>query len=395
MAGYIGKVQINSDDAVLIGSTLYGICKSSIGSTTKTVVGGTNGDDNSGKFINNNYDNLIQGSTIHVKFVNGNSANSGLTLQVGTTTAKDVVGSCICPPGTIISFTLDENEKWVVNDNVDNDTTYTFSEGTTNGAFNVSVNGSSTTAINIHGLGTAAYKSSTTAISNMSNDDEFPTAATVYSYVQAQTGGLAGLTGAMHFRGIATTAVTDGGYEDPVISTYSFGTNGANAVAGDVVIYNQQEYVWTADGTNGNWELLGDEGSYALKSNTDTITEVSSFTANTLPTLSITAVTASNVNVTPGSAASLSTTGITIPNVTQAGIATTASVTAGILTITLGQNTTLGTAFSVTSVTDFTANTPTSITATEVTIGSASGWNAGTAASLGTHDTTVVVPGGS
>lgn len=41
------------------------------------------------------------------------------------------------------------------------DTTYTFSEGTTNGKFNVSVNGGTATPVTVHGLGTAAYTAST------------------------------------------------------------------------------------------------------------------------------------------------------------------------------------------------------------------------------------------
>jgi len=65
MPSYIGKVQISGGDPVLIGSTLYGICTTAANEVAKTV--GTT-DNNSGKFINNSYDNLIQGTTIHVKF---------------------------------------------------------------------------------------------------------------------------------------------------------------------------------------------------------------------------------------------------------------------------------------------------------------------------------------
>lgn len=389
MAGYIGKVQIGSNTAVLIGSTLYGISTSDANNPVKTVV---SSDDNSGKFINNNYDNLIQGTTIHVKFTKGNTATSSITLQVGTTNqAKAVDGKFICDAGAIISFTLDENEHWVVND-VDNDTQYTFSEGTTNGAFNVSVNGATATTINIHGLGNAAYMGSTTALSSASTNDEFATAASVYSYVQQQTGGLAGLTGAMHFRGIATSAITDGGTESPTISGYDFGTNGANAIAGDVVVYSDKEYVWTADGTNGHWELLGDEGSYALKSSTAAAVNTVTFTANTVPTLTTATVTASKVTITSGTAASLQTTAVSIPNITQAGTPTTASVSGGILMINSGTATVLGTAISVTSVQSFTANSPTVITTTDVVIGSVSNWDAGSAASLTATTTAVVVP---
>lgn len=376
MASYIGKVQIGSNDPVLVGSTLYGICRTAIGVAAKTVI---STDDNSGKFINNNYDNLIQGTTIHVKFINGNSVASNVTLQVGTIqTAQDVVGTCTCPAGTIISFTLDENQKWVVNDNVDTNTEYVFKT-----AYNASTN----KALTESDIAAAATKGVVTDIANNSTSADLPTTAAVASYVQSLTGGLSGLTGAMHFRGIATQAVTDGGTENPTITNYDFGTNGSSAVAGDVVIYQNKEYVWTGSA----WELLGDEGSYALKSNTDTITEVSSFTANTLPQLTVTPVSIPNVT-DAGSAPSLTVTSVSIPNVTDAGSATTASVAAGILNITIGAAPTLGTDISVGSASGWSAGSAPTL-GTAISVGSASGWNAGSQASLTTNDTTVVVPG--
>ncbi len=69
---------------------------------------------------------------------------------------------------------------------------------------------------------------------------------------------ISGLTGAMHFLGVSTTAITDGGTQNPTIGGNSITTK----TAGDVVIYGDQEYVWS---TTNKWELLGDEGSYALK----------------------------------------------------------------------------------------------------------------------------------
>lgn len=86
------------------------------------------------------------------------------------------------------------------------------------------------------------------------------TAAATKKYVDDKT---AGLTGAMHFIGISTTAITDGGTENPTINN----TTITEKVAGDVVLYKDgtkpigQEYVWTGTA----WELLGDEGSYAIK----------------------------------------------------------------------------------------------------------------------------------
>ncbi len=387
MASYIGKVQIAngaSSTTALVGSTLYGICGTAANVAIKDITAETNGVSTpiTGDYVNTSYDNLIRGSTIHIKFVNGNTVTSGASLKVGTlTSTQNVVGNFVCPANTIISFTLDENQEWVVNDNVDTNTEYVFKS-----AYNASTN----RVLGEADVGDAAEKDVVTDIANNSTSTDLPTTSAVVSYVQSMTGGLAGLTGAMHFRGVATTAVTDGGHEDPTITDYNFGTNGANAVAGDVVLWQQKEFVWTGS----VWELLGDEGSYALKSNTDTITEVGVFTKNTLPTLDVTPTDVSKVTVTPGSAASLTTNNVNIPNVTNAGTPTEASVTAGVLNISIGSAPTIAASpITVKEVGTFTENTPTAVAATTVSVGSAANWNAGTQANLTTNDTIVVVPG--
>lgn len=376
MASYIGKVQLNGANDALVGSTMYGICKTAAATELKTV---TTTDDSSGKFINANFDSLVQGITIYVKFVNGNSASgNNVKLQVGSTTAQPVKGNFICEAGSIIGFTLDETEEqnWVVNSE---GTTYTFAEGSTNGTISVAQAGGTATDVRVKGLKNYVYNDLVTDIANNTTSTDAPTAGAVAAYVATLTGGLAGISGAMHFRGIATVAVTDGGTENPTIQNYDF----SQAVAGDVVLYGQQEYVWTGS----RWELLGDESSYALKSSTDTITEVSSFTA---PSLTVTPTDTSKVTVTDGSAASLTTNDVQIPNVTAAGSATTASVSAGILNITIGAAPTIAaTPITVKEVGVFTANTPTAVTAQTVSVGSASNWNAG---ALNTNNTTVVVP---
>jgi len=177
------------------------------------------------------------------------------------------------------------------------------------------------------------------------------------------------LTGAMHFKGVSTTAITDGGTEDPTIG----GTVVTTKAAGDVVVYGDQEYVWS---TTNKWELLGDEGSYALKSKTDKAIKSLGFTANTKPTLTITDKSIPNVtNV--GTAPSLTITEKNIPNVTGVGSITTAEVTNGTLLITLGSTPTLGTAIKVGSASGWSAGTTPTL-GTAISVGSASGWNAGT-----------------
>ena len=74
----------------------------------------------------------------------------------------------------------------------------------------------------------------------------------IKAYVDAA---VAALAGAMHFIGDATVPIT--GAVDPQIVDYDF----SKARPGDVVLYEQKEYVWTGSG----WRLLGDESSYAIK----------------------------------------------------------------------------------------------------------------------------------
>ena len=74
-----------------------------------------------------------------------------------------------------------------------------------------------------------------------------------------------GITGALVYTGISTTVITDGGSENPTINGETISTDDLDK--GSIVLYKNQnaniyqEFLWTGD----SWELLGDEGSYALK----------------------------------------------------------------------------------------------------------------------------------
>ena len=84
----------------------------------------------------------------------------------------------------------------------------------------------------------------------------FATVGAIIDYITLMT---AGLTGAMHFIGETSVSISPtNNHADPRISGYNF----RNAQPGDVILANNsQEYVWTG----GEWRLLGDEGSYAIK----------------------------------------------------------------------------------------------------------------------------------
>lgn len=66
-----------------------------------------------------------------------------------------------------------------------------------------------------------------------------------------------GLTGALVFLGTTTTNIVDASTTNPI----TVGGKSVTAINGNVVLYGNQEYMWN----NTFWELLGDEGSYALK----------------------------------------------------------------------------------------------------------------------------------
>lgn len=103
----------------------------------------------------------------------------------------------------------------------------------------------------------AAANIATGAIADASTDNSLVTAAQVATYVGNKT---AGLSGAMHFLGVSTTAIKDG---DAVGAITVDGKTVTPAV-GDVVLYNNKEFVCTSTA----WEELGDEGSYVLKTQT-------------------------------------------------------------------------------------------------------------------------------
>ncbi len=343
---YIGAVQIDSGDQILIGSTLFGTCATGASTAAKQVTLAS-------------FDQLLNGVTVYVKFTVGNTVATGVTLKVNTTDALSVTGNCICEANEVIAFTYENisgNRYWRSNHNI-------------GGAMPLS-GGTFTGPVTLSGVPTSNLEAATKG------------------YVDSKVQGLDGLTNAMHFKGISTTEITNGGTQNPTIEGNVITTK----EAGDVVLYSQKEYVWNGS----SWQLLGDEGSYALKSSTDTVTEVTNFTKNTLPTLTVTETETSKVTVTNGSAASLTTNDVNIPNVTSAGSATTASVSGGVLNILTGSAPVIAqTPITVKEVDTFTANTPTAVNATTVTVGSASGWSQGTQANLSTNDVTVVVPNNS
>lgn len=415
MASYIGQVTIGST-TYPVGSMLYGVCETAAATAAKTVTLAA-------------FDTLATGITVHVKFTNANSASSP-TLKVGGTDAKSITnpgGNMSWTANSVIAFTYD-GTNWVMNR--DSNTTYStltqaivdtgtettgklvtakiikdtvtkaiealdgtvsgtpgaaktltaFSE--TDGKVSATFGDISIKKSQVSDLGTigaAAAKGVDTTIADGSTSANLPTSAAVASYVD---GKMSGLTGGMHFKGTTTTAITDGATTKPIkINNADY-----TPEAGDVVLYNSAEFLWTGTA----WEILGDEGSYALKTNTETVIKTATLTKNTLPTLTIDEKTIPNVTAV-GTAPKLTVTETTIPNVTSAGSAASFTVSGGTLTLTAGSAPTLGTAIKVGSASGWSAGTVPTL-GTAIKVGSASGWNAGSQASLATTNATVVKP---
>lgn len=432
-AGLIEKVQIGTQGvAHSIASTAYGECNTPAATQVKVV--------NMTGFV------LQKGVTVHVKFIENNTSSSAPQLNVngtgakpiklyGTTDAGTANETTGWQAGAVISFTYD-GTYWVRDQGYNTNTTYTIKD-TYSGTDGNPISGKGVKAAletldvnNISGFGadktlsalsetdgkiSASFQSIQIAESQVTNlttdlgnkmpksggqftgDVSFasgktltvntPTAdghAATKKYVDDKT---AALTGAMHMIGSTSTALTDGATTATLVAkTTGSLSKTTGFIAGDVVLYGDKEFVWTG----ATWELLGDEGSYALKSNTDTAIKTLGFTTNTKPTLTITSTDIPNVtNV--GTAPSLTITSTDIPNVTAVGSVTEAEVNNGTLLITIGQTPTLGTKITVGSASGWSAgSTPT--LGTKITVGSASGWNAGTQASVNPTSIDVVVP---
>ena len=204
---YIAEVQIDSGSMLPVGSSLYGICSVTAGAYEKTVA-------------LSNFDTLINGVTVHVKFTNGNSAplinplnnSENLTLKVGTTLAQQISnpgGNINWSSGAVISFTYDENaHQWIANDSDSGQAITIQNTYSANSTDAISGKG---VADALDDLGDAAQKGvinniiETGTNANKTSTD-LPTTNAITQYIDGKT---AGLTGAMHFAGITSSTIED------------------------------------------------------------------------------------------------------------------------------------------------------------------------------------------
>lgn len=130
MATYVGKIKVDGTNELPIGSTLYGTCGTAAATAAKVVTMA-------------NFDQLITGVTIHVKFTYSNTV-ANPTLNVNSTGAKTIYRYGTTAPsttaktswnaGAVVSFTYD-GTYWQMNDWLNDDTNTT--TGTTYAAASV------------------------------------------------------------------------------------------------------------------------------------------------------------------------------------------------------------------------------------------------------------------
>ena len=131
----------------------------------------------------------------------------------------------------------------------DNNTTYTFAEGTTNGAFSVTPSGGSAQSVKVHGLGTAAYKA----------DTYFATAESV-STIESS------LEGAVE-AGIADLDTTVSGMAAGKTLKTLTQTNGKIAATFQDISIAQSQVSGLTAALNGKQDNLSFEGTYNASTN--------------------------------------------------------------------------------------------------------------------------------
>ena len=225
-------------------------------------------------FTANSSTNVNADITVPTK-VSELSNDSGYTTNTGTVTSVAVKLNGTVKGTVTTSGTID------LGDIVDTNTTYSIEEGTGNTVKLTGSDGSTQTRTidNVANATKASQDASGNVITETyatKNDigtgiltiktegtskGTFNANQTTNSEINITASDL-GLSGAMKFLGISTTAITDGSTTNPI----TIDSKSVTAVAGNVVLYGSKEFVWTGS----LWEELGDEGSHALKSITIT-----------------------------------------------------------------------------------------------------------------------------
>lgn len=428
----IQDVQIGDQSPARLASSAYGICDSAAADTIKVV-------EMTGF-------QLMEGVTIHVKFNNANTA-SNPTLNVQTSGAFPIVQygttgvgvsalTSSWPAGAVVSFTLivvGTAKYWAENFGVNTDTQYDVQD-TYNNTSSDPISGKGVKAaletLDITAITNTAGKTVETIteqdgkvgatfqdiqigesqVTNLTNDlaakapianptftgtvtlpaagPQTDNEAATKKYVDDRS---AGLTGAMHYidapNAVFTVTYPTPTQQDsnpmPVVTVSGTMPTGYIPKAGDIIIYEHQEFIYTGSA----WRLLGDEGSYALKTNTVSVVEDITI-SHTIPSLTVTDKSIPNVT-NAGTAPSLSHSEFNIKEVQNDSTPTTMKVENGTLKITIGSASTSKNT-EVSKITNWSAGSAATL-GTAIEVGSASNWSAGTQAAIATLPKVTVV----
>lgn len=122
--------------------------------------------------------NLTIGTTSTTAAAGNHTHSASLTTDTGTSAITLAHGGKykLTAGGSSVIFTMPAS---------DGNTTYTFAEGSTNGAFSVTPSGGSAQSVKVHGLAAAAYKAVDSSVTISSTSTNVPTSAAVASLVSS------------------------------------------------------------------------------------------------------------------------------------------------------------------------------------------------------------------
>lgn len=221
---------VNTDTKVTSAANHYDVTSSSVnGGTNSTTTASGNTLSFGGAVITG----ITKDSKGHITAVTtsnlpANPNTNSASLQVGSTTDKKINTSETT--GKYIQFTGSAN-KFTVSDGT-NSFDVPITPSITN---NVTGSGTSGQAAVFNGANTLTSRAISTSVAT-DNSTNLVTEGAVKSYVDNAT---SGLSGAMHYIGTSSSAITDGGTQNPTISGYS----GTAKTAGNVVVYGSKEFV--------------------------------------------------------------------------------------------------------------------------------------------------------
>lgn len=146
----------------------------------------------------------------------------------------------------------------------DNDTTYTFAEGTTDYSFSVTPSGGTASTIKVHGLNEAAKK---TVVTTLDATAALPTSAAVKTYVDNAVTGASNYLGTITKKSDLSTSAKKGDFYRVSDITATNWSGVTNIHIGDIIIAEKDTPTASVDSTN--WTLLHNE------LNTDSVTTMS------------------------------------------------------------------------------------------------------------------------